>query len=52
MNCIQLEMDCSDHVIYLEWKYELYTTEMDCSDHIVIYLEWKYELYTTGSGLF
>jgi hypothetical protein len=27
MNCIQLEMDCSDHiVIYLEWKYELYTT--------------------------
>jgi hypothetical protein len=26
MNCIQLEMDCSDHVIYLEWKNELHTT--------------------------
>ena len=26
MNCIQLEMDCPNHVIYLEWKNELYTT--------------------------
>jgi hypothetical protein len=26
MNCIQLEMDCPNRVIYLEWKYELYTT--------------------------
>ena len=51
MNCMQLEMDCPKNVIYLEWKYELYTTEMDCSDH-VIYLEWKYELYITINGLF
>jgi hypothetical protein len=27
VNCIQLEADCSDHiVIYLEWKCELYAT--------------------------
>jgi hypothetical protein len=44
-----MELDCSDHVINPEWKYELYTIEINCSDR-VIYLEWKYELYTTING--
>ena len=46
-----MELDCSDHVINPEWKYELYTIEINCSDR-VIYLEWKNELYTTINGLF